>query len=205
MAAICNPPHHHLYPASLDLNESCASLLREFGIAQPSLYKRHFTVKEISPLVLDGTPSTPLFRQIVRTDDSLQFKSWIGISNSLIRSNQYLPPAEFPQTAARRLEQAKDSLSYEELRDLQRAYNYYFFGNSDLVEDYSAALRIHYAPFEAALYGGELVEILPQASIEVRERPAILLFRELVIHDGGSLKLFTPCRVNAEVLRRTPA
>ena len=161
-----------------------------------------FVIESGSCISLVPDPSCPLFRRLLTTQDLDVFKSWVGVPNAMIESGALKPPSTLPHVQPRRLEQAKDRLSTAELADLKRAFDYFVFGRSGLVEDYRDAIVMHYSPFEVAVYAGRHVEIMPGASVEVIDVAAVLEIDRLVIHSGGHLRLFTPAKVRINTLHK---
>jgi len=185
---------------ALSLSKKCS--LEAFEPALRDWPEEPLVVESGQTLALVPDASCPLFRNLLTTPDLDQFKKWLGVPNALIESGKYQAPAALPHTSPKQLEKAKDQLSTEELAELKRAHDYFLFGRSDLVEDYRDALCMYYSPFQAALYVGRQVEIMPGACIEVLDAAAILFVDRLVIHAGGNLKIFTPAKVRINTLHK---
>jgi len=183
-------------------NQSLETQLKTFGLSQRDWREAPLVIEPGVTVSLAPAQSCPLFLRLSDTRNLDEFKQWVGVPNALIESGRFQPPADLPRVPPSRLEKDKDGLSAAELADLKRARDYFLFGRSDLVEDYRAAIVMHYSPFEVALYAGREVEIMPGASIEVIDSAAILLIDRLIIHPGGNLKLFTPAKVRVNTLHK---
>jgi hypothetical protein len=143
----------------------------------------------------------PLWR---RTDNVDVFKSWVGTPD------EECPPgstaAEYwPLPAAAWSGRAfcSDELSARERADIEMAGRAYVFGNSSCVTSYRDAIQRVTGTFEVAIYAARSVRIASGGQLRVTGEPAVLLFEELEIADGGSLLVQTVCRAAIGRLSKT--
>ena len=181
------------------------SALRLYSVAPDDRWSEALLVEPGAPLEINGSEESPMLRRVLQTHSLDQYKEWIGVANSQIENGSVMPPREVPTIAPERLEQAKDNLGAAELEDLKRAFDYFVFGNSHVVADYRTAITLHFAPFTAAVYACSQVEIQSGADLEFTGLPTILLVDRLIIHQGGSMKFYTPAKVVASILEKVGA
>jgi hypothetical protein len=179
--------------------------LAEYGLDPADALVEDFVLEAGTTLTLGQDPCK-LLRRVLHTEQLDEFKRWIGIADELIEHGPMLPPADFPENPwSARLERPRTELTELEWRDIELATNYYLFGDSRLVASYKNAISRHFGPFEAALYAADRVEIMPGATLSVMGYPAILVFSEMVIHQGGNLKLHTPTKMFVDKLSKLSA
>lgn len=185
---------------STDINvlrraETYENTLAEYGIDPTDALTETFILKAGTSLTLGHDPCELLCR-VLHTEQLDEFKQWIGIADELIEHGSMMPPADLPKSPwSARLERPRSELTEFDWKDIELATNYYIFGDSRLVSQYKRAITQHFGPFEAALYAAERIEIMPGATLSVMGYPAILIFSEMVIHQGGALKLYTPTKM----------
>jgi hypothetical protein len=178
------------------IDDEYAGALARYGIEPAMVGDSPLVVEPGVNLALSATAPCGIFSRKLDTQDVDQFKAWIGVPDDLIVEGQYLAPKKFPSGIwSPSLEGARETLTDAQWSDLESATQYYLFGNSALVSQYRQAIVRHWAPFEAAVYAASRIEILPGASVCVTGYPAALIFREVVIHHGGAIKLYTPARM----------
>jgi hypothetical protein len=178
------------------------SALRLYDLTPDDRWSEALVVEAGANLRIDSSEDCPMLRRVLNTQSLEQYKEWIGVPDSQIQSGLVMPPRELPSAAAERLEQPKNLLDAADLEDLKRAFDYYVFGNSAVVSDYRTAIALHHAPFAAALYACSQLEVQSDASLEFTNLPVILLVDRLMIHQGGSLKFYTPAKIVVNVLEK---
>jgi hypothetical protein len=179
------------------------SAFQLYEIEQDDRWAEALLVEVGAPLEITGLDASPMLRRVLETQNLEQYKEWIGVPDARIESGLFLPPRDLPQISPAVLERA--DLSLAEKKDLQRAFDYFVFGNSRVVTDYYTAISLHCSPFRAAVYACREVEILSGASLEFTNLPSILLIDRVVIHEGGSIKFFTPSKVLVGTLEKVGA
>lgn len=186
----------------LHRSQNYETTLAEYGLSPADALAENFVLEAGTSLDLGHDPCE-LRARVLHTKELDEFKSWIGVANELIENGSMLPPLEFPKNPwSAHLEGPRTDLTEVEWKDIERATKYYLFGDSRLVCSYQKAISRHFGPFEAALYAAERIEIMPGATLSVMGYPAILIFDEMVIHQGGSVKLFTPTKMYVDTLSR---
>jgi hypothetical protein len=135
----------------------------------------------------------PVWRSTERVDT---FKAWVGVADedavadSPMARYWRLPASPWSGRSFRR---AAD-LSPAEREDIETAGRAYIFGNSCAVASYREAIERVTGTFEVAVYAARSVRIAPGAMLRVSGAPAVLLFGELEIADGGQLVVQSVCR-----------
>ena len=177
--------------------------LDAYDLDAAGLRTRSLVVPAGEPVLLRGLEEVAPLERLLTTEDLDQFKAWVGVADELIAAGTFLaPPAEQAPAgpcSARHLDPALEPGSAE-WRDLELAALQYLFGDSRTVEGYAGAVARHLAPFAAALYAAERIEIPAGATLVLAGYPSVLVVKELVIHAGGALKLLCPARVLVESL-----
>ncbi len=187
--------------------EDFESLLSEFNLNQFSeVHSEPLIVKSGSQVVISTTLDLATsFQPCVRRTNKLdQFKAWIGMSNSLFEEGVFSFTKELPSKPwSPKLVTDISSLAPAEQEDIQRASYAYLFGNSKLVDSYKEVIEKFHAPFEVAVCAIEKVFIEPGSSLIVRgNRPAILIFGELEIIEGGKVEIYAPTNMTVQKLRK---
>lgn len=179
--------------------------LAEYGLDPAEVMTETLLLEAGTTLHLGHDPCE-LLNRVLYTERLDEFKQWIGIADELIEHGPMLPPADLPQNPwTARLERPRTELTELEWKDVELAAKYYLFGDSRLVSQYRSAITRHFGPFEAGLYAAEKIEIMPGATLSVTGYPAILIFGEVVIHQGGAMKLHTPTKMFADRLLKLNA
>jgi hypothetical protein len=187
-------------PRLATLRQIYSSALEVYGLEPALVSPPEVIIKPEIELHVTGAGPCDLFSVNLTTNDVDEFKSWIGIPDELILDGTLLPPDEFPAAPSKSLFGPRDPLSAAEWQNIACATNYYLFGNASQVLDYRPAISAHFSPFEMAVYAADRLEIFPGGTLRVTGYPAALVFREVVIHQGGSMKIFVPARLTAERL-----
>lgn len=178
-----------------------AGALAQYGLEPRQGRSEPLVIGDGVELVISGSTPCELLCCRLKTDDVDEFKSWIGLADDLIRSGVSMPPAQFPQGPySDRLAGPLEGLTDAEWKDVQLATNYYLFGQSSLVAAYKPAIVRHYAPFEAALYAAERIEIMAGGALTITGYPAILIVKDLIIHEGGKIQAYAATRMTADNL-----
>jgi hypothetical protein len=172
-------------------------LMRQLGLTEaifgPSLVMeagRHGVLtsdlREVSTL----TPT------VLRTSSVEEFKSWLGWGDRELLEWPGEPVRwELPsQPWSGRPVRSSADLTPAERADVEKAGWIYLFGDSRQVCDYRQLIELCHAPFELAVYAAPRLELLPGATLNVKDAPALLLFDEVVLHPGAQLATFTICR-----------
>lgn len=178
------------------VHDEYVAALARYGLEQAVVGDSPLVIQPGVTVTLSGAAPCELFSWKLETRNVDQFKNWIGIPDQLILEGQYIAPNELPEgLCSPALAGPREALTDAQWTDVQRAANYYLFGNSAVVSEYRQAITRHFAPFQAVVYAAARLEILPGATVRVNGYPAALIFRELVIHHGGAIKLHTPARM----------
>jgi len=179
--------------------------LAEYGLDPAEVLTETLVLEAGTTLDLGHDPCA-LLNRVLHTERLDEFKQWIGIADELIEHGAMFPPADLPKNPwSARLERPRSELTELEWRDIELATKYYLFGDSRIVSQYKSAITGHFGPFEAGLYAAEKIEIMPGATLSVTGYPAILIFGEVVIHQGGAMKLYTPTKMFADRLLKLSA
>jgi hypothetical protein len=181
------------------------SALRFYDVEADDRWSEALVVEPGASLEINGSEASPMLRRVLETPSLDQYKAWIGTPDAYIEKGLAQPPKTLPGISPSRLEQPKNNLGTADLEDLQRAFDYFVFGNSRVVADYRTAITMHYAPFAAALYACSRVEIRSGASLDFTGLPTILLIDRLIIHQGGCIKFYTPAKAVVSVLEKVGA
>jgi hypothetical protein len=169
-------------------------------LARPALTihageRKRFTTDPAHPSLI--APS------IRSTGDVDQFRAWMSVSGDRFQAGlDPIPSVFLPERPwARGADFTLQELTPAELVDLERAARIYVFGHRDLVADFRAAIVRRYAPFKAALYRAERVEVQAGGELVVEGLPALMEVDELIVEDGGSVTMLTPFRLWTDHLR----
>jgi hypothetical protein len=155
---------------------------------------------------LNGRENNPFLCRLCETYDLDEFKAWIGVPDRLIETGEFLAaPDVAAETWTPRLEQPNAALSEPEFRTIQQAANCYLFGHSGGAQRYKAAIQMHLAPFAVAVYAAATVTIEAGGVLEVCGYPAAVLFEDVVLHEGGVIRLCTPTNMLMDTLAKIHA
>lgn len=191
------------YPPTVELGGGGDTFLERVPIALESFTSTAIRLESgVCAPAHDVMSEHGVVRQLL-TDDLDEFKKWIGVSDREIetgirRPSDLKPSAPFSAQLLRE----RDELSDRQWRDIELSANAYLFGSSALVRSFVPAIHKHLSPFQAVLYAVGRCEILPGAVLEVAGLPTVLVFHELVIHEGGAIKLYTPVKLLARSVRK---
>jgi len=198
----------HLFNPQLTYHQKgFESLLSEFDLNQISeVHCEPLIVKSGSQVVISTTLalSAP-FQPCLRSTNNLdQFKAWIGLPNSLFEQGVFSFTKELPSKPwMPKAVSDTSSLSPAEREDIQRASYAYIFGNSKLVDGYKQVIEKLHAPFEVAVCAIEKVIIEAGGSLIIQgSRPAVLIFGELEIIEGGNIKIYAPTNMTVQKLHK---
>jgi hypothetical protein len=168
----------------------------------PNVVQQPVVVRSGETLVLDGSDTATLPVSRLVSSDLDQFKAWIGIPDTDIRSGTCLPPRLLPGPYTRELEDRKETLAPAQWENLLLATNYYLFGDSSRVVEFRAAVERHLAPFKASLYVLEYLVVQAGGSLVIAGDPTALVVNTFDLELGGHVKVFSPVRVLVETLHR---
>jgi hypothetical protein len=156
--------------------------------------------------VLDGTDASDLKPYHKRTEDLDNFKSWIGLPDSYIRSGKAVAqPCDRPRVYDQRLDDPGANLSEAEQRDVFLAAGCYLFGDSAAVAKYRRAIELRLAPFDIAVYAARRVILRPSGSLTISGPPAVLIAGQVDIHPGAALVTHTVSRILSDHLVKIEA
>jgi hypothetical protein len=154
-------------------------------------------------IITSQDDETSLLRPSIRwTENVDEFRDWMSVRGDGFQDGRAaIPHHHLPRSPwLRGATFEREELTLEELEDVKRAAAVYIFGRRQLVADFRTAIEREYAPFAAAFYRAQRIEIEPDAVLTVAGYPAVLELDELTIRRGGNLTLLTPFRLAARVL-----
>jgi hypothetical protein len=176
--------------------------LRRYGVMASKVHGERRVEAGTTAVISGGLDlRSALEGQRLVSQDPDQFKRWIGLDEKQLASGLYVALDRTPsRPASPELLRPTEQLRPEELRDVELAMATYLFGDARKVVSWREAIVRHLAPFHAAVYAARRVVVEPGATLAVHGLPAVLLFQELVIRPGGSLRLFTVANAFVESL-----
>ncbi|MEM6795443.1 MAG: hypothetical protein AAF725_15810 [Acidobacteriota bacterium] len=185
VATLPGPPGSQGYEAPFNtVQHSSQALSGRLGALEipRAALARDLTVPSGARLDLTSESASALEPRRIETPSLRQYKGWIGRPDEAAEGLLADPGAE---------------------ADLEAAGRLYLFGDSRLVaaSDRSAIERER-GPFRAAVYAARRVVVEPEAALVVSGDPAILLFEELVLRDGGQLVTYTATHATFGLLRK---
>ncbi|TFI53152.1 hypothetical protein BLD44_017600 [Mastigocladus laminosus UU774] len=198
----------HLFnPQWLYRQERFESLLAEYNLNRNfEVHSESLIIKSGSQVVISTTlDMSALFQPCLRSTKNLdQFKAWIGIPNSLFEQGVFSFTKELPSKPwMSKAVSDISSLSLAEQEDIERAGYAYLFGNSKLVDSYKEVLEKLHAPFEVAVCAIKKVVIESGGSLIIQgSRPAVLIFGELEIIEGSTIKIYAPTNMTVQQLHK---
>lgn len=184
------------WPPIVGRSEFDAALHRH-GLAALPAAAGSLRIPAGTELVLDPAAAAPLACRTLATADVDLFKSWVGVPNELAE-----PLGELPDDAPTGPLHGRDDLSPAAWRDLRRASHQYLFGDARPVASYRALIEHCFGPFEATLWLADRIVIEPGAALVVRHRPTVLLARDLELHAGGRICLYSVASLTLGSLRK---
>lgn len=186
-------------------NAALAEVSRDLSIA-PRQGRPHLRVNAGNVLHLTTAPdAVSAVRPVMRRTASVDvFKRWVGVEDSDDIANSRAWPLPSGPWNGRQV-RSKQELSAEELADIEMAGRAYIFGCSDAVASYRPMIELVTRSFEVAVYAADRVTIAPGARLLVTGAPAVLLFNDVEIQDGGALHVNAVCRAVFGALRKTAA
>lgn len=191
-----SPGDWSAWPPLVGRSELDAALHR-YGFAALPPTAGSLRIAAGTELVLDPAAGLPLASRTLATADAAEFKSWIGVPDELA-----VPLGELPENALTGPVRGRADFSPAAWLDLRRAAHQYLFGDSRPVASYRALIEHCFGPFEATLWLADRIVIEPGAALVVRHRPTILLAREVEIHAGGRLSLYSVASLTLGSLRK---
>lgn len=154
-------------------------------------------------LTADAAHASLIAPSIRSTDDIDEFRAWMSVSGDRVQAGlDPIPSAFLPERPwTRGADFTAEELTPAEAVDLERAAKVYVFGCRELVAGFRAAIIRRYAPFSAALYRAERIEVQAGGELVVDGLPALVEIDELIVEAGGTVTLMTPFRLRADHLR----
>ncbi|MEO1370234.1 MAG: hypothetical protein AAFX50_23885 [Acidobacteriota bacterium] len=167
--------------------------LRALGLGR-ALLDRDLVVPSGARLELTTATDAPsaLAPRILETADLAVYKTWIGRADAGDHAAHDFGPAPAPWRSA--TPSSVSELDADQLADLETAGRIYLFGDSSRVASYRGVLEALRGPFRAAAYAARRVVVEPGALLRISGDPAVVLFDELIVRDGGRLVTSTPTR-----------
>ncbi|MDN3055401.1 hypothetical protein PH213_12800 [Streptomyces sp. SRF1] len=172
----------------LDAVSGFAARLRLLGVPNDSVADVLEVPADSAAYLTTDSRATLAAGRLLVTGDLNQYKQWIGRPDDECAD----VPLELPEPWTAGTGRDCRDLTAAEQRALEIAGNAYLFGDSRRVTEYRPVLESYRAPFMASVYAARRVHILPGATLVVDGQPAILLFEDVVLHDGGRLITHTP-------------
>ncbi len=167
--------------------------LRRFGIREDEAVFSSLLIRNGETVTLPrDSDRVGLWAARLTTPDLDIYKSWIGLPDEDIRSGQLRCAPRRPQAlvAPHGWDQARE-LSPAQFEEVQRAGYTYLFDDSAIVQTYKPLIERFCGPLEVVVVLAKRVELLPGAVLNISGTPSILLFGELLIHEGGKVLVQT--------------
>lgn len=191
--------NHALAPL-VDSSWAGGAHLPTLQLARPALT---IHAGERERLTTDPAHASLIAPSIRSTGDVDEFRAWMSVRGSRFQAGLDPLPSVFlpahPWT--RGADFAVEELTPAETLDLARAARIYVFGHRSLVAGFRDAIVRRYAPFRAASYRAERIDVHAGGELVVEGLPALLDIDELAVEDGGTVTLLTPFRLRTDHLR----
>lgn len=190
--------------------EDFSALLRAYGLdgyygARELVHVRH---GELACLTSRPGPMSAISPVAMETRDIDRYKDWIGTPDSTLEAGGELVSSfDLPRREWRRGGDFDPrQLTEAELADIERASWHYIFGYSPSVAGYREAIERVYAPFALSIFAARKIVIEAGGELLLPEgEPAVLLFEEMEIEQGGHVRFMSPFNLTVRHLRKVAA
>lgn len=190
--------------------KSLATILRAYGLdgyrdAADLVTVRQAQLARLTAASPSESAITPVHME---TRDIDRYKAWLGTPDETLGSvDAVVKHFDLPQQAwSRGADFDPADLREDERRDIERASWHYIFGYSPSVASYREAVERVYAPFTLSVFAARKVVVEAGGELLLPEgEPAVLLFEELEIKDGGHLCFMAPFNMTVRHLRKVAA